>query len=137
MGFYDEALIITRSLAEITSLLLLFDVQPQCVDEWKKSDRAYAKGSAESLLSRTTITFCARPVHVSMSENASRVDNALGQVHLFLGGRNFRRISSVTVIATVRATVSSLSQPSTRNTTTFKNVDGKHQNRAETRSRPF
>ena len=41
MGFYDEALIVTRSLAEIVNLFSLFVAAPETVDEWKKSDRAY------------------------------------------------------------------------------------------------
>lgn len=41
MGFYDEALIIVRSLGEITNLFFLFHAAPESVEEWKKSDRAY------------------------------------------------------------------------------------------------
>ena len=41
MGFYDEALIIVRSLSEICNLLSLFSLAPEVIEEWKKSDRAY------------------------------------------------------------------------------------------------
>lgn len=41
MGFYDEALIIVRSLGEVTNLFFLFHAAPESVEEWKKSDRAY------------------------------------------------------------------------------------------------
>jgi hypothetical protein len=41
MGFYDEALIVIRSLGEIANLLCLFVVEPTSIEEWKKSDLAY------------------------------------------------------------------------------------------------
>ncbi len=41
MGFYDEALVIVRSIGEICNLLSLFTLSPQAIEEWKKSDRAY------------------------------------------------------------------------------------------------
>jgi hypothetical protein len=41
MGFYDEALIIVRSMGEICNLLVLFSVSPEAIEEWKTSDRAY------------------------------------------------------------------------------------------------
>lgn len=41
MGFYDEALIVVRSLAEIANLFSLFVAAPEAIDEWTKSDRAY------------------------------------------------------------------------------------------------
>jgi hypothetical protein len=40
MGFYDEALIIVRSIGEIANLVSLFSSAPEAIDEWKKSDRA-------------------------------------------------------------------------------------------------
>lgn len=41
MGFYDDALIVVRSLGEITNLFSLFSLVPESVDEWKNSDRQY------------------------------------------------------------------------------------------------
>lgn len=41
MGFYDEALIIVRSIGEVTNLFLLFSMSPQSLEEWKRSDRPY------------------------------------------------------------------------------------------------
>jgi hypothetical protein len=41
MGFYDEALIIVRSIGEITNLFVLFSMSPQNIEEWEKSDRSY------------------------------------------------------------------------------------------------
>jgi len=41
MGFYDEALIIVRSMGEICNLLVLFSLSPEAMEEWKTSDRAY------------------------------------------------------------------------------------------------
>ena len=41
MGFYDEALIVIRSLGEIANLFCLFVVEPTSIEEWKKSDLAY------------------------------------------------------------------------------------------------
>lgn len=41
LGFYDEALIIVRSLGEITNLLSMFSLMPETIGEWKKSDRKY------------------------------------------------------------------------------------------------
>jgi hypothetical protein len=41
MGFYDEALIVVRSLGEMTNLFSLFSVVPESVDEWKNSDRKH------------------------------------------------------------------------------------------------
>jgi hypothetical protein len=43
MGFYDEALIIVRSIGEITNLFSLFNLDPKSIEEWKKSDRAYRR----------------------------------------------------------------------------------------------
>jgi hypothetical protein len=41
MGFYDEALIIVRSVGEITNLLTLFSLSPESIQEWKASDRQH------------------------------------------------------------------------------------------------
>jgi hypothetical protein len=41
LGFYDEALIIVRSLGEITNLFSMFFLMPETIEEWKKSDRKY------------------------------------------------------------------------------------------------
>jgi hypothetical protein len=41
MGFYDEALIIVRSMGEICNLLSLFSLAPETIDEWKTSDRTH------------------------------------------------------------------------------------------------
>jgi len=41
MGFYDEALNLVRSIGEIANLFALFATDPNTIDEWKKSDRAY------------------------------------------------------------------------------------------------
>ena len=43
MGFYDEALIIVRSMGELTNLFTLFDVEPVSIEEWKRSDRRYRR----------------------------------------------------------------------------------------------
>ena len=39
MGFYDEALIIVRSMGEIANLFALFAVAPESIEEWKMADR--------------------------------------------------------------------------------------------------
>lgn len=41
MGFYDEALIIVRSMGEICNLFSLLVLSQESIEEWKKSDRAY------------------------------------------------------------------------------------------------
>jgi hypothetical protein len=41
MGFYDEALILVRSVGEIANLFALFIEVPGAVDEWRNSDRIY------------------------------------------------------------------------------------------------
>jgi hypothetical protein len=41
MAFYDEALNIVRSIGEIANLFELFAFDPNAIDEWRKSDRAY------------------------------------------------------------------------------------------------
>jgi hypothetical protein len=41
MGFYDEALIVVRSLGEIANLFCLFDLAPESMEEWRTSDRQY------------------------------------------------------------------------------------------------
>lgn len=39
MGFYDEALIIVRSMGEIANLFALFAAAPEAIEEWKAADR--------------------------------------------------------------------------------------------------
>lgn len=41
MGFYDEALNIVRSIGEMANLFMLFALDANSVEEWRKSDRAY------------------------------------------------------------------------------------------------
>jgi len=41
MGFYDEALIIVRSMGEICNLFSLFSLAPETINEWKTSDRLH------------------------------------------------------------------------------------------------
>jgi hypothetical protein len=41
MGFYDEALVIVRSMGELTNLFALFFSSPESIEEWKELDRSY------------------------------------------------------------------------------------------------
>jgi hypothetical protein len=41
MDFYDEALIIVRSMGELTNLFALFFSSPESIEEWKQSDHSY------------------------------------------------------------------------------------------------